>query len=84
MMVASTIVPRDTGKFPHRLQIVQRLFHGGIGRVVPVLREIDAQHPLQALGPAAHTLRIGVVRRRCFRQDTFELSIAPCKAARSH
>ena len=36
----------DAIKMPHRLRIVERLFHCRVGQIEPVLQEIDAQHPL--------------------------------------
>lgn len=41
-------------KRPHRDHVVERFLDGWIAQVEPVLKEVDAQHPLQIDRPASY------------------------------
>jgi hypothetical protein len=40
----------DADERPHRRRVVQRFFHGRVGEIEPVLKEVHPQHALQANG----------------------------------
>jgi hypothetical protein len=49
----------DADKGAHRRRVVQRLFHGRVGQVEPVLQEVHAEHSLHAdRRPAIAGLRV--------------------------
>ncbi|MNL40704.1 hypothetical protein D3C87_1630730 [compost metagenome] len=51
----------DPGKRPHRHAVVQRVFQCLVRQPVPLLEEVNAQHPLKADRRPA-TFALGVVR----------------------
>jgi hypothetical protein len=51
----------DAGKPAQGLAIVKRVFNGFVGQAIPLLEEIDAQHPLQSNGRTA-AFALGIMR----------------------
>jgi hypothetical protein len=52
----------NAGEAPQRLAVVEGVFEGFVGQAIPLLEEIDPQHPLQSDGRAT-ALALGIVRR---------------------
>jgi len=52
----------DADEGAQRPGIMERFFGAGIRQVEPMLEEVDPQHPLDAHGPAAGTLWVGIER----------------------
>ncbi len=50
----------DTRKVAHRAGVVQGFFHGRVGKVEPVLEEMNPKHALKANGPATGSFGLGV------------------------
>ena len=50
----------DAGKAAHGAGVVQGFFHGRVGKVEPVLEEMDPKHALKANGPATGAFGLGI------------------------